>query len=43
MIKINSEMYISFSPLDMNMLLSGWEYTEYYLFIIYRKKLNHSL
>ena len=39
MIKINSEMYISFSSIDMNMLLSGWEYTEYYFFIIYKKKL----
>lgn len=40
MIRLNSETYLSFAP-DVNyqMLLSGWEYKQYWFCIIYKKKL----
>ncbi len=40
MIRINPETYISFSPyIEDQMILSGWEYKQYWLFTIYKKKL----
>ena len=40
MIKLNFNTYLSFDPYpDLDMLLSGWEYKKYWLFIIYKKKI----
>lgn len=40
MIRINAETYISFSPyVEQQMVLSGWEVKQYWLFTVYTKKL----
>lgn len=41
MIKLSPTTYLQFAAgADMNMILSGWSYTEYFgLFIIYKKPL----
>lgn len=40
MIRLNSETYLSFAGyVSHDMLLSGWDAKEYWLFIIYKKKL----